>query len=109
MGYFSSPSNQSYFWPNSQSVPDAHAPLFADSLFFIAWPHPTDAVPIDLAGSVADQHTPGQMWQYCFNRHELGINVVFADGHVDHVHDGDLWTLEWYPGWNPMQSKVMPQ
>ncbi len=109
LAYFSSPSNQSYFWPNSQSIPDAHAPLFADSLFFIPLPHPTDAVPIDLTGgSVADRNTPGQMWQYCFNRHQNGINVAFADGHVEHVHDGDLWTLEWYVGWNPMQTKVMP-
>ncbi len=109
LGYFSSPINQSYFWPNSQSIPDANAPLFADSLWMIPLPHPTDAVPVDLAGgSLADRSSAGQMWEYCFNRHQLGINVAFADGHVEHVHDGDLWTLEWYAGWNPRQTKVMP-
>ncbi len=108
LAYFSSPSLPSYFWPNSGSTPDATAPLFADSLFFIPLPHPTDPVPPDLSGSGIDQSTSGQMWQYCFNRHQNGINVAFADSHVEHVSDSDLWTLQWYAGWSPMQTKVMP-
>ncbi len=98
----------SYFWPNSQSLNSASAPLFADDLGQISWPNPNDPIPADLTGSVADESYTSYMWQYCFNRHQEGINVAFADGHVEHVYDGDLWTLEWYPGWSPRQTKVMP-
>ena len=41
------------------------------------------------------------MSRFCFNRHQLGINVVFVDGHVEHVMDGDLWKLDWYHDFNP--------
>lgn len=98
----------SYFWPNSQSLNSASAPLFSDALWMMPFPHPQDPIPADLTGSVADESSTSQMWEYCFNRHQEGINVAFVDGHVEHVDDGYLWTLEWYPGWSPRQTKVMP-
>ena len=41
------------------------------------------------------------MYQLCTDRHEGGINVVFADDHAENVPLGNLWTLEWYPDFNP--------
>ena len=102
---FGGGNNTSNFWYNSQSTPGATAPLFADGAWIDGFPRPTDMPPPDLTASYSDvMTTPGAMCRFCFNRHQLGINVVFADSHVEHVMDGDLWTLDWYPGFSPKKA-----
>ena len=33
----------------------------------------------------------------CINRHNGGVNMAFADGHVRKVGLKELWTLKWAP------------
>lgn len=98
---FSADNNTSDFWYNSQSMPGATAPLFGDGIWIDAWPQPTDIPPPNLEGG---ELPVVSMWRFCLNRHEGGINVVFADSHVEHVMDADLWKLNWYPDFSPKKT-----
>ena len=42
----------------------------------------------------------------CISRHSGGINVGFADGHVELVHLRQLWTYQWNPGSTYEAAKV---
>ncbi|MDA8377072.1 MAG: prepilin-type N-terminal cleavage/methylation domain-containing protein [Planctomycetia bacterium] len=95
---FGNGNNTSDFWYNSQSIPGATAPLFGDGIWIDACPQPTDMPPVNLEGTV---NPTVSMWRFCLNRHEGGINMVFADSHVEHVMDADLWKLDWYPDFSP--------
>ncbi|MGC8625543.1 MAG: prepilin-type N-terminal cleavage/methylation domain-containing protein [Phycisphaerae bacterium] len=98
---FGNGNNTSDFWYNSQSIPGATAPLFGDGIWIDAWPQPTDMPPVSLEGTVSPTVS---MWRFCLNRHEGGINMVFADSHVEHVMDADLWKLDWYPDFSPKKA-----
>ena len=32
---------------------------------------------------------------YCIDRHQMAVNLVFLDGHAEHVPLADLWRLKW--------------
>ena len=71
----------------------SEAPLFADSVWYGGWPKDTDPAPPNL-------HSPppvenNNMWRFCIARHKRAINLVFLDGHGDHVELERLWQLKW--------------
>ncbi len=84
----------------SRGSPGGQTPLFFDSQGWCEFPKPSDQPPVsvDQFGGGA---SVGNMYQLCTDRHEGGINVVFADDHAENVPLGNLWTLEWYPDFNP--------
>lgn len=86
-------------------------PVFADSIWVDCWPSAEDASPINLNGDPIDLN--GGMGRLAYPRHgstsgaysrkhpkEIplpgGINVAFADGHVEFVKNDNLWKLEWH-------------
>ncbi len=94
---------QPYFWSSSQTSPGNQTPLFVDSIWQDSWPKPTDPVPSNLNGGVLNDPVNG-INSYCINRHDMAVNVVFADGHAEHVTLGDLWTLHWSPYFTPLSK-----
>jgi prepilin-type N-terminal cleavage/methylation domain-containing protein/prepilin-type processing-associated H-X9-DG protein len=81
------------YWLNSQnSSPASQTPLICDGQWVDAVPGPWNPVPPPpYAGGIVNQVS--SMARLCVNRHDMAINVVFADGHVEHVALGNLWTL----------------
>ena len=37
----------------------------------------------------------GSTGAWCIDRHQMAINIVFLDGHAEHVALADLWKLQW--------------
>lgn len=70
-------------------------PAYADSNWVDGWPWYDDIVPPVLDGSITDPNERFQMSRFCFDRHQMAINVALLDGHVDHVPLGQLWSLMW--------------
>ncbi|MGC9260947.1 MAG: prepilin-type N-terminal cleavage/methylation domain-containing protein [Phycisphaerae bacterium] len=87
-----------HFWSSSQSIPSGQAPLFADAEWPSAAVKPTDLPP---ASVYRTDNIFDQMETFAMARHQGGINMVFCDGHAEHVDLGNLWTLDWYPDWYP--------
>ncbi len=72
-------------------------PVMLDSIWL--WTNPSgneddDAPPACDAISVA---TDQWRWQSCINRHNGGVNGLFADWSVRKVGLKELWTLKWHP------------
>jgi prepilin-type processing-associated H-X9-DG protein len=55
-----------------------------------------DPVPPNLNGGVINDPFNG-MNAYCTFEIEQAVNVVYVDGHVEHVPLSNLWTLRWSP------------
>ena len=75
-------------WPDLSSVNNSHAP-----------PQPPDPPP-DLSGANIPGSTGDEInWRILINRHNHGINVLFADGSARWVALPDLGMLNWGPKW----------
>lgn len=70
-------------------------PFFFDSAWVGAAPMDTDVPPLDLTVQDESTHWQYGMGRVCIDRHNMAINVVFADSHVDKVKLEDLWQLRW--------------
>ena len=75
-------------WPDLSSVNNSHTP-----------PQPPDPPPdlsgANISGSAGDTIN----WRILINRHNHGINVLFADGSARWVALPDLGMLNWGPKW----------
>jgi prepilin-type N-terminal cleavage/methylation domain-containing protein/prepilin-type processing-associated H-X9-DG protein len=81
-------------WCDLSSVNNSHTP-----------PQPPDAPP-DLTGANIPDATGDHInWRILLNRHNGGINVLFADGSARWVALPDLGMLQWGPKW---MSKATP-
>jgi prepilin-type N-terminal cleavage/methylation domain-containing protein/prepilin-type processing-associated H-X9-DG protein len=91
--------------PNSASVP-----LFADSVYPIPAPQPTDTPPPNLTrpGLAAPGETVG-LRPFCIARHGRAINVVFLDGHAARPPLEELWKLQWHSQWEPREVTLPAQ
>ncbi len=98
--------DSSYFWQPMQQ--NGNAPLMADCDWMDAFPLWTNAIPpTDSGQSMANMSsqfqspggTPGMIANFYLDRHLKGINVAFCDGHVEHVNESDLWSLQWSANW----------
>jgi prepilin-type processing-associated H-X9-DG protein len=70
--------------------------VFADSIFYVIEAQEDDATPTTKHGSIATR------------RHGSVTNVGFADGHVDNIRLGDLWTLPWKHDWKRTEPYPVP-
>jgi prepilin-type processing-associated H-X9-DG protein len=83
-------------------------PVFADAVWIDGWPTERDRAPRNLIWPTMGE-CGTYMSRYCVDRHDFGINVVFADSHVEKVELPMLWALQWslvydtsrYPEGNP--------
>jgi prepilin-type processing-associated H-X9-DG protein len=82
------------------------APLYADSEWVDGWPMEWDTVPPDFAGGWGAGADGTQMSRFCIDRHQMHINIVFADGHAATHRLDELWTLHWHRAWRGPSSPI---
>ena len=92
------------WWDTLAPKHSADVPTFVDSMWVDLWPHHTDLVPDDLESNPLGAPI-GQMYRVCIDRHLLGVNIAFSDGHVSRTDLVDLWNLRWSRSFQ-MQGRV---
>ena len=69
----------------------SNVPLLGDCVTAWALPTDGDAVPENLINPFQG----GGVGNYCLDRHQLAVNLVFLDGHAEHIPLQRLWQLKW--------------
>ncbi|HTV47336.1 MAG TPA: prepilin-type N-terminal cleavage/methylation domain-containing protein [Phycisphaerae bacterium] len=97
-------------WSGSGQIPNANTPVFTDSMWVDEIPSQYDynntnsggagtKVQMLNTGMLPNTNPPqvsgNGMFRMCLDRHNMSINVAFADGHASSVPLGELWTLQW--------------
>lgn len=75
--------------PASQAT---RMPLLGDSVLPYAVPLSSDAVPPNLSDPGEGS---GGIGGFCIDRHRMAINILFLDGHAEHIPLSQLWQLQW--------------
>ena len=76
----------------------AQTPLLGDGVTAFGTPDPKDSLPASFYRPYCSNASDGNgMSKWCLERHGIGINMVFIDGHVERIQPRELWTLEWKP------------
>lgn len=85
-----------------------NTPLFGDCNWRDAHPHHNDSYPIDLSlGYKWDKvggSNPYQLGRYAINRHNMSVNLSFADGHASSTRLEDLWSFQWSRVFEPRDT-----
>jgi prepilin-type processing-associated H-X9-DG protein len=74
-------------------------PLFFDCIWYDVYPFDTDQPP-EYEGDVAKTGGAGEMKRVCIDRHKGHINCLFMDSSVRKTGLKELWSLNWYRGFN---------
>ena len=74
-------------------------PILFDCCWYDVYPYDTD-LPPDYPDDVAKTGGAGEMKRVCVNRHEGFVNTLFMDWSNRKVGLKELWTLNWYRGFN---------
>jgi prepilin-type processing-associated H-X9-DG protein len=77
--------------PNPEQIP-----LIGDACQFRVDPRNGDPVPTNLQIPTPANSDQG-VAELCLDRHAMAVNVVFLDGHAEHVLLPQLWALKWSP------------
>jgi prepilin-type N-terminal cleavage/methylation domain-containing protein len=77
----------------------AEIPLLFDCLWYDVYPFDTDRPP-EYQGDVAKTGGAGEMKRVCINRHTGHVNTLFMDWSGRKAGLKELWTLNWYRGFN---------
>ncbi|MBN1764822.1 MAG: prepilin-type N-terminal cleavage/methylation domain-containing protein [Sedimentisphaerales bacterium] len=94
----SQPFDKEYFFKPKYSTLNAEVPIICDSLWVDTWPFNNDYPPLDFDGYgyPGFPHQIGTfMGRVCINRHNMAINMAFADTHVETIPLEKLWKLKW--------------
>jgi len=62
----------------------------ADPWPLVSW---TDRPPGNIQDP--DPRQVGELSSFCLDRHRRAVNIVFVDGHAEHVQLAELWNLKW--------------
>jgi prepilin-type processing-associated H-X9-DG protein len=81
-------------------------PLLADCCWAWSDPHDSDVVPRNL--EYPEDGIPNGLGVFCIDRHQMSINVVFLDGHAEHLPLAELWKLKWSADFVP-RDVVVPR
>ena len=73
--------------------------MLFDCLWFDVYPNDTDRPP-DYPGDVVKAGGGGEMKRACVNRHNAYVNYLFLDWSSRKIGLKELWTLNWYRGFN---------
>ena len=110
---FPQPSHPSGFWDTFNVKGTQDIPVFADSAFTHALPRHTDVIPpdrLEFPGDIPRDASGRQIWRFCIDRHNGGINVCFLDSSVRKIPLYVLWDLKWSREWVPQhyQEESIP-
>ncbi len=83
----------------------AEVPIYGDGNWVDGWPRAGDAPPRDYTGEHSDNGTR----RFFVDRHNLGTNMSYSDGHVGRVDLRELWTQQWHRGYEPNPNVELPQ
>lgn len=90
-----------YFrYPASQVT---RMPVLGDSVFPYGVPLSGDQVPQNLADP---GEGTGGLEGFCINRHRMAVNILFLDGHAEHVQLAQLWQLQWSEDFQPRSVTI---
>ncbi len=70
-------------------------PLLGDSIAPWTLPDNRVEVPKDLQHPANDPDAKAGIESLCLDRHLKAVNIVFLDGHAEHIPLATLWTLRW--------------
>jgi prepilin-type N-terminal cleavage/methylation domain-containing protein/prepilin-type processing-associated H-X9-DG protein len=87
----------SSWWQRQENISPANeVPIFADCVYVTVTPQNNNPVPSEVE---IGENNIG-IGRVCMDRHNMAVNVVFADGHSRPVKLSDLWSLQWHRTWN---------
>ena len=81
----------------------ADIPVFCDAIWVDTLPQDWQEPPIDLYGGGVDNVGFSRI---CLDRHNMAIDVSFADIHVERVALADLWKLKWNKRFESVEVKI---
>lgn len=81
-------------------------PVFADSFWVGGWPDDFDIAPNNLWLGHSHHRKGMFMGRFCINRHDMAINVTFADGTARRVPLAELWKLKWHRQFQPSVKQL---
>ncbi|HTV47168.1 MAG TPA: prepilin-type N-terminal cleavage/methylation domain-containing protein [Phycisphaerae bacterium] len=104
-----------YFSMNNNVTPGPQTPLFGDCGWYDAWPNTsgdyatTRSYTLQPTGSMMSEKgtyttIDNHLDRFLINRHNNAINMVFRDGHADHIPLSQLWQLHWSADFIPNTS-----
>lgn len=106
LDYFDAEPNRTSYWTSSGQTPAALTPVFGDGDWLDAWPHTNDAPPTNVNMGSQLLGSGGMLGRFCLNRHHHAINLVYNDGHGEHVALGNLWEQQWSSTFRPHTQQV---
>ena len=92
------------YW-SQYSNASSDVPVYGDGNWVDSWPRPDDRAPSNYKGTSSDNG----MRRFFVNRHNFGINIGFADGHVNKIKLRGLWNQNWYRGYALTKEPRLPK
>ena len=93
------PDELRFMWMTSAVKNAATAPVFFDCAGPFVRPY-SDKNPPPECDAIPTVSGGTQTSEFCFNRHEGGVNYLFLDWSVRKVGLKELWTLKWHTQYN---------
>jgi prepilin-type N-terminal cleavage/methylation domain-containing protein/prepilin-type processing-associated H-X9-DG protein len=91
-------------WVRFPARKSEQVPLIADCCWPWASPDSGAVVPRNL--QYPEDGIDISLGVYCIDRHQMGVNVVFVDGHAERVELSQLWKLRWSEDFVPRDVAV---
>jgi prepilin-type N-terminal cleavage/methylation domain-containing protein len=82
-------------WRSIDARGAGNIPLFLDCWWFIGFPEHTDVAP-SIKHEMRWNTGTNEMWLFCLDRHNRGINGTFFDLSVRKIGLKELWKLKWH-------------
>ena len=88
-------------WTSIYQKGGANAPIMLDCALWAGDPMPTDTPPqTEVQAATGPTMGSNSIRPFCIPRHGGSINSLFMDWSIRKVGIKELWTLEWYPGFD---------
>jgi len=85
----------SHWKPAARDKHGGQIPVLLDGLWYVSFT--SAATPPPASPDIVESYSLGMMHDYCIDRHDGGVNGLFADGSVRKVGLKQLWTFPWGP------------
>jgi len=93
--------NIKYYWKTPGAKDAVDVPVMGDACFERVFPRYSDSPPpFELAIDHGNAGGDRPLSQFCINRHNGKINLLFMDWSVRDVGLKSLWNYNWQPDWN---------
>ncbi|MHC4638783.1 MAG: type II secretion system protein [Planctomycetota bacterium] len=91
----------SSYWKTPSAKNSADVPIMGDACFERVFPRYTDPPPpYELAIDHGNAGGDRPLSQFCINRHNSKINLLFMDSSIRKIGLKSLWNYNWRPNWN---------